>query len=293
MLKLRFKDQRQPAIWLSDERFTIGQDPNNNLALREQEVAPFHAEIRREDNQYYLADTGTNRTFVNGVRISARYQLRTGDNIKIANVELEISSPEIEGAAALNEGWSIQAITGELKGQRFPISGSMTLGRSSSCEIPIQDDRISRRHSELQLKDGGLRIKDLGSANGTLVNRKKIKETALASGDQIQFDTVTFLVVGPTNTEALEPEVDDDVTVFSMAPLKKPAIVDNVAAKTAPKTSPQQSIKMDLGASQQVSMPGSEQNNARSLDRFFSKPVVTTLLIIAVATGAGYWYLSI
>ncbi|MBL4865559.1 MAG: FHA domain-containing protein [Pseudomonadales bacterium] len=294
MLKLQFKDQRQPAIWLSDERFTIGHDPKNNLHLKEQDVAAFHAEIRRENDQYYLDDAGTNRTFVNGELIHARYQLRRGDNIKIANVEFELSSPVTEdgGNSDTQQDWSIQAINGELKGQSFPITGSMTLGRSSSCEICIHDDRISRRHSELHVKEGILRLKDLGSANGTLVNRKKVTEVSLSSGDQIQFDSLTFLVIGPTHVDAVEPQDEEDMTVFSVAPLKKPAPV----IKATPKVPKQQPIKRDTNANQQASMEATGQTpNPTSVAPDLTaigwvKAAVIGFIVIATTVGIGSWF---
>ena len=288
MLKLQYKDHRQAAIWLSDERFTIGQDRNNDLALQEPGVAPFHAEIRRQGKQYFLLDTGNNGTFVNDERIEAQYQLRAGDTIKIANVHFELHAPQNQSTApqSTEQKWAVQAITGQLKGQHFPIIGSMTVGRSKSCEIRTKDDRISRRHSELQLKDGLLKIKDLGSANGTVVNRKKINELTLNSGDQIQFDDITFLVIGPKKQDTAIVEEEDDATVFAISPPTVSPIKKNTAV-TSPKKPQRKApvININPEVEQQISMAGVKRAGAAATQK------ARLMAFILVAAGcAVYWF---
>jgi DNA-binding NtrC family response regulator len=56
---------------------------------------------------------------------------------------------------------------------RLPDAGTVTLGRSKSCEIRIDHSSISRRHATLHLGDG-IEIEDLGSANGTRVRGQKL-----------------------------------------------------------------------------------------------------------------------
>jgi pSer/pThr/pTyr-binding forkhead associated (FHA) protein len=56
MLKLHFKDSRQAPIWLVEERFTLGSDKRNTLALDDAGISAFHAEIRQENGLYYVSD---------------------------------------------------------------------------------------------------------------------------------------------------------------------------------------------------------------------------------------------
>ncbi|HEY0251283.1 MAG TPA: FHA domain-containing protein, partial [Kofleriaceae bacterium] len=56
----------------------------------------------------------------------------------------------------------------------LPEGGVLTIGRSGSCDIAIDDDSISRRHAILKIGTP-LTIEDLGSANGTLVRNSKLK----------------------------------------------------------------------------------------------------------------------
>lgn len=237
MLKIQFKDRRQPAVWLVESVFTMGSGGKNNLIIDDDGVSEVHAEIRKEGDHLYLGDLRSfTGTFVNGSRITERFQLRSGDRITLGKVELEIVDPKSSGAAApsapaVKVDWSLTALGGELKGKSFPIHGIITLGRSNKCEININDEYMSRRHAELSIKGGVLRIIDLDSSNGTYVNGQKVAEKALKPGDRIAFDQNIFLVVGPSNVKVEDEDDGDEATVFRAAP----APVAAAAAPEAPR----------------------------------------------------------
>jgi pSer/pThr/pTyr-binding forkhead associated (FHA) protein len=237
MLKLQFKDARQPAVWLADEKITLGQDSRNSLVLDDHGVSLFHAEIRREDGHYFLSDCASETgTWVNGERINGRYQIRPDDNLKIGSVAAQVIDPmKAIAKPDSSKKWFLQVIQGENEGKKYPLSGSMTFGRSVKCELCFNDAELSRRHCEFFFKDGVLEVKDLGSANGVLLNRAKITAATLQAGDQMQMGGVVLLVIGP-KVEVVQAQ-DEDATVFMpMAPIKRiakgSAAVSNTAALT-------------------------------------------------------------
>ena len=62
----------------------------------------------------------------------------------------------------------------------------ITIGRSSSCSIPIQDRFLSRRHAEIVRIDGEWFVADSGSINGTYLNGERLEERKpLRPGDTI------------------------------------------------------------------------------------------------------------
>ena len=81
-------------------------------------------------------------------------------------------------------------------GESFFPEGERTLiGRSPECDIFLDDVTVSRRHAEL-LRDGdSFTITDLGSLNGTFVNRKRIETAELEDDDEVQIGKyrLTFL----------------------------------------------------------------------------------------------------
>jgi predicted component of type VI protein secretion system len=81
------------------------------------------------------------------------------------------------------------------------VDGVTTVGRHDDCQIRIKSSQVSRRHCEFFEKKGLLLVKDLGSANGTLVNGKKVDgQQVLEPGDELTIGGITLRVakVGQT-----------------------------------------------------------------------------------------------
>ncbi len=76
---------------------------------------------------------------------------------------------------------------GGRSGEAFNIAGErMTIGRSPDAEIFLDDVTVSRNHALLVRRRDGLYIDDLGSLNGTYVNRRRIESHRLQNGDELQ-----------------------------------------------------------------------------------------------------------
>jgi hypothetical protein len=76
----------------------------------------------------------------------------------------------------------------EHRGQTFTLGEELTVGRAGGCHVSLPDDTyVSQLHARLFRRDGGLFLEDLGSTNGTFLNRKPVSgATALRRGDRIQ-----------------------------------------------------------------------------------------------------------
>ena len=77
--------------------------------------------------------------------------------------------------------------SGDLTGARFTLSKPITrIGRGPDSDILFDDITVSRSHAEVFISEGGLFVRDLGSLNGTYVNRVIIEKAALVHGDELQ-----------------------------------------------------------------------------------------------------------
>jgi hypothetical protein len=85
---------------------------------------------------------------------------------------------------------------GGMAGQSFqPAEGRTLIGRSPDCEVFLDDVTVSRRHAELVREGDAFTIRDLGSLNGTYVNRRRIETAVLEDDDEVQIGKyrLTFL----------------------------------------------------------------------------------------------------
>lgn len=106
-------------------------------------------------------------------------------------------------------------------GDAYSVRGEMSVGREG-CDIILTEGHVSRKHARLLLAGDELRVEDLGSTNGTFVNDERVEAAALKPGDELRFDTVSFLVSGP----AAKPAEEDNRTVLrpaAPAPSETPA----------------------------------------------------------------------
>jgi pSer/pThr/pTyr-binding forkhead associated (FHA) protein len=109
--------------------------------------------------------------------------------------------PEEEGQAAL-EDFAVKGPAlvvrsgGGRAGETFTLDGERTtVGRSPDCEIFLDDVTVSRKHAVIERTGNELNIEDLGSLNGTFLNRKRIDNGPLSDGDELQIGKykLTFL----------------------------------------------------------------------------------------------------
>ena len=72
-------------------------------------------------------------------------------------------------------------------GSRFLLDSDLTTaGRHPESDIFLDDVTVSRRHAEFYRHGDRFTVRDVGSLNGTYVNRDRIEEAALSGGDEVQ-----------------------------------------------------------------------------------------------------------
>jgi diguanylate cyclase (GGDEF)-like protein len=101
-----------------------------------------------------------------------------------------------------NEAYLV-VIYGDELGKRIPLSGgAVEAGRSSNCEIPIDQESVSRKHARIWWTGSSFRVKDLGSTNGTYVNDLLVSEHDLRDGDLVKVGRTILKFMSGSNIEA-------------------------------------------------------------------------------------------
>ena len=99
-------------------------------------------------------------------------------------------SPEAHQGAidALAPGSALLIVKrGPNAGSRFLLDQDVTTaGRHPDSDIFLDDVTVSRRHAEFRREGGGYSVHDVGSLNGTYVNRERIEAVSLKGGDEVQ-----------------------------------------------------------------------------------------------------------
>ena len=73
------------------------------------------------------------------------------------------------------------------KGRTFPLGDELTVGRAAGCSITLDDTYVSQIHSRVFTQDGKIFVEDLGSTNGTYLNRAKVQgPMVMQRGDRLQ-----------------------------------------------------------------------------------------------------------
>ncbi len=101
--------------------------------------------------------------------------------------------------AELAEGTGVLVVKrGPESGTKFVLDQETTrVGRHPDSDIFLDDVTVSRRHAEFARAGGEYRLRDVGSLNGTYVNRERIEDIVLKSGDEVQIGKFKLVFLAP------------------------------------------------------------------------------------------------
>ena len=106
----------------------------------------------------------------------------------LAEPESESRGPQVSGIDSLPAGSALLVVKrGPNAGSRFLLDRDTTsAGRHPDSDIFLDDVTVSRRHAEFRREGGEFVVIDVGSLNGTYVNREPVDQAVLANGDEVQ-----------------------------------------------------------------------------------------------------------
>ncbi|HEX3650034.1 MAG TPA: FHA domain-containing protein [Pseudonocardiaceae bacterium] len=119
-----------------------------------------------------------------------------------APAEAPASEPAVAGVDALPVGSALLVVKrGPNAGSRFLLDRDTTsAGRHPDSDIFLDDVTVSRRHAEFRREGGEFVVIDVGSLNGTYVNREPVDQAVLANGDEVQIGKFRLVfLTGPVS----------------------------------------------------------------------------------------------
>jgi pSer/pThr/pTyr-binding forkhead associated (FHA) protein len=219
---------------------TIGRSQDNDIVINNLALSRRHAEVvARPGGAFEIKDLSSqNGVYINDERVRSGHGLSNRDTITLGNYHFVFFSeePQVQGSAdpekdGPSEDANKPALDSErrlsipllvvkyndVELQRFALKKTLcVIGRAKECDIQISERRLSRRHCEIIQEDGfRFRLRDLGSQNGTYVNRERVQDEArLTHGDVLNFADYTILFLadeedydGPDSNQGPAPSL--------------------------------------------------------------------------------------
>jgi pSer/pThr/pTyr-binding forkhead associated (FHA) protein len=225
--------ETERSITVDGPRIFVGRAETCELRLPDYSVSPKHASFRQRGSDYLIVDEGsTNGTFVGPVRLApqAPRVVRSGDRIRFGRIWVEATIENVPATThttlatkelALQLVANAMAATGDSTVPRLVVRQGpdqglelklevaekrYVMGRSTQCDVVLDEPNASRRHTEVFTRNGQVIVRELGSKNGTKLAGQPLiadRETLWLAGAVLEIGTDHILLMDPVG-EALE-----------------------------------------------------------------------------------------
>lgn len=216
MMKLIFPEGDRPQMLLEQRVYRLGSAPDGDVVLGADGVEPLHCELQVGAQGVQMRVPAGIRVLVNDRPVDGLIALRPDDTLGLAGTRLRLVTVGSDGAAtnpdARDAGgadrnatmvrpvlpkFALRGLSGDHFGRSFALQASLTIGRAEDAGLRIPLDSISRLHARLTPVGEAVLIEDLGSANGTWLNDRRITRAQAVHGDEIRVDTQRFQLLMP------------------------------------------------------------------------------------------------
>jgi pSer/pThr/pTyr-binding forkhead associated (FHA) protein len=159
----------------------------------------------------------TQGVHVNGRPVRRIAMLRIGDSVYVDGVEIMLVTsqpvpaipPMLADAPAdlvADPRVVLRGVGGKYHGRSFTLERPRLVGRSADSDVRIDDPAFAERHARIELQGDVIVLRDLGSAEGSVVNGVIVRDAMLKPGDQVMFDAHhRFVIEAPARTLAAAP----------------------------------------------------------------------------------------
>ena len=151
----------------------------------------------------------------NGERPPGPPKLRDTERLKLKDIPPNHDAPLTpRPAAGAASPWALLCqVAGHGSLQRTPLRGlPFRLGRASDASLVLSSSHVSKSHAEIYSDGLTLRVRDLGSSNGTYLNRQLVADAPLHEGDLLRIGDCDFRLV---------PDVPEEASAAKTLPLRR------------------------------------------------------------------------
>jgi ABC-type multidrug transport system ATPase subunit len=195
---LSYQGNSQPYRITANSMLILGRSNEaGQLQIDHPSISRKHLALYADDSGLYVEDLGsTNGSYLNGKKLitGQRISFREGDSLSLTPDQAVLLqfSPFAESSSSSStpkKGKDISSLLATKK--------EVVIGRSSDCDLVLEDVMVSRRHARIQQKDGKVWIEDLNSSNGVYINGKKINsKQQVTEKDKVRIGLFSFSLSG-------------------------------------------------------------------------------------------------
>ncbi|WP_434027808.1 FHA domain-containing protein [[Pseudomonas] boreopolis] len=221
-LQVHFTHRQQPDHSLTPGVHKVVRHASGSVRLAEDtQGALLLAQFCLDRRGLWLqVANGVRGIHVNGRPVRRMALLRAGDAVYADGVEMLVRGaavpvgrvPEPAQPGESDPGVLLRGVGGPHHGRSFTLQSPRVIGRDPASDIVVDDPAFAPRHASVELHDGKVLLRDLGSEDGSLVNGVPVRDCWLQPGDQVAFDARhRFVLEAPLQPPAMDlPAGEED-----------------------------------------------------------------------------------
>jgi membrane fusion protein (multidrug efflux system) len=238
-------------------RIRLGRNADNDVVLDSQACSRYHAEVVREKGVYKIVDLGSANGILHAGERVSELPISNGLSVELSDFTVTFSleesatdktmifggrtdrtlvlpapAPPVLAPAAPPRELFLHYFAGRMPRHLRIVSGAeYVIGRAPDADLVLDDKEASLRHARVFSKDARFFISDMGSSNGTAVNRERVEETPIEVGDEIQIGRSTIGV-------AAEKAESDEAAILAQTRIGMSPFAPKEPAAPAPSPAP-------------------------------------------------------